>query len=291
MKNIKRLGLTLIMLLTTSSFALAQESEVVMTKEELSSFLEKVAEARRSELRSNKKAQLNSFYKNSRRGVNTNRLERQDESRVMYQLDRINDRIDNLFMLHAGAIQGNGSNSTIVTPGSSNLVPANTNATDAARIQELQRELDALKAQYQDDVAENKSNLTDLEQRILDAKTPEERRDALKDLLAKFKNFKKQVFFANDSDKLSTNDLSYINDVTDVLNKYPELSIVLEGWASPRGNANYNKQLSMRRSESVERALLDKGISAERIVSSFKGEDHSTSEAGARRVDMTVILK
>jgi outer membrane protein OmpA-like peptidoglycan-associated protein len=113
----------------------------------------------------------------------------------------------------------------------------------------------------------------------------------LEELLAKFKNFKKQVFFANNSDQLSSNDFAYIQDVAQVLKQYPELSIVLEGWASTKGKVDYNKQLSMRRSESVEQALLSNGISPVRIVSSFRGEDKSSTEAMARRVDMSIILK
>lgn len=281
MKNIKRLGLTLIMILMTSSLAIAQESEVVMTQEELTSFLEKIAETRRAQLRSERladfkrKAYMRNGKTKKQEGV-------QDDNRVLYQLDRINDRIDNLFMLHAGGVRPGANSSTLLVPGS-NQVAADTSKD--LTIAELQRQLDALKAD------QGQSNLSPEEERIANAKTPEERRDALKDLLVKFKNYKKQVFFANDSDKLTVEDQQYINDVTQVLNKYPELSIVLEGWASPRGKANYNKQLSMRRSESVERALTNKGISPSRIVSSFKGEDHSTSEAMARRVDMSVILK
>ncbi|MXV37246.1 OmpA family protein [Flavobacteriaceae bacterium Ap0902] len=284
MKIIKQLGLTFIILITSSSFAFAQESEVVMTQDELDSFLETVRDARREQLESGKTTKI----KRSTTRVKGGEYVRDGGDRVMYQLDRINDRIDNLFMLHAGGVPAVRPRSTYVVPGSN--AAATPDGYTEYTIQELQRQLDALKAE-QGDADALQSELAKVEDRIQNAQTPEERRDALKDLLAKFKNFKKQVFFANDSDQLNAEDFQYINDVTEVLNKYPELSIVLEGWASTRGNADYNKRLSMRRSESVEKALMNKGISKDRIVSSFRGEDKTTTEPQARRVDMTVILK
>lgn len=276
------------MLLTISSFAVAQESEIVMTQEELDSFLSKIAEARRSKLEAGKTFKVSkSTSRDLKNEVEA--VEEMDESNVMRQLDRINDRIDDLFMLHAMGDRIDTRKSAVVVPKNRNNVIA-VPQDDKATIAELQRQLDALKAEKAGKT-ELVQDISQEEQRIANAKTPEERRDALKDLLAKFKNFKKQVFFANDSDKVTSADMAYISDVVTILNKYPELSIVLEGWASPVGNANYNKQLSMRRSESVEKVLLEKGVSADRIVSSFRGEDKSTSVAKARRVDMSVILK
>ena len=223
---------------------------------------------------------------------------------------------------------GQGSNSTIVVPGGANspsyqpfnqgqqqylplqtkvpLSATNAEAIATARsIWELERRLDSLnsiqsnfqpKAEIEQDkdnqeITDLKNQFQSLEQRLANTQNTTERRSLLEELLSKFKNFKKQVFFANNSEQLSSNDFLYIQDVIQVLNQYPELSIVLEGWASPLGKVEYNKQLSMRRSESVERALLNKGIAPDRIVSSFRGEDTSSSAAMARRVDMTIILK
>ncbi|MGB5941963.1 MAG: OmpA family protein, partial [Leeuwenhoekiella sp.] len=65
----------------------------------------------------------------------------------------------------------------------------------------------------------------------------------------------------------------------------------LEGWASPTGKVSYNKELSMRRAESVEQAFLNNRIDKSRIISSFRGEDTTSSEAYARRVDMSIIVR
>lgn len=300
MKNIKQIGLTLALFISASSFAQEQKSEVVMTQEELTSFLEKVAEARKAQL----DARGNSSTKVIRVKSNAQTAQKgggHGDDYVTRQLERINDRIDNLFMMNS--FRGGKSN-TLVTPGQSSqyLQGQNTpmqccaeNVTEVdttkTTIAELESQLEALKSQLNSETPVIKDDSDDLQSRIDNAKTTEERRSALEELLAKYKNFKKQVFFANNSEQLNAEDFQYIKDVTEVLKKNEELSVVLEGWASPRGKADYNKQLSMRRAESVAKALRDNGIQAERIVSSFKGEDHSSSEAMARRVDMSVILK
>lgn len=330
MNNLKLIGLTFVMLFSTSAIA-QEKSEIVMTQSELESFLNTVAEARRAQLKArneakNKKelAELRSKYYNQTDARETREISNYE---ILREIDRLNARLDYATGRPDGGILsgGQGSNSTIVVPGGSNApgyvptqgqtqyvpvqmaqpVADNKQELETAKaIWDLERRLDSLKTiQAQSnlvpkdtpttnqEIDDLKSQFQTLEEKLANAETPTERRSLLEELLAKFKNFKKQVFFANNSDELSPNDYAYIQDVTKVLQQYPELSVVLEGWASTRGNADYNKQLSMRRAESVERALLGNGVSPARIVSSFRGEDQSSSEAMARRVDMSIILK
>jgi OOP family OmpA-OmpF porin len=47
------------------------------------------------------------------------------------------------------------------------------------------------------------------------------------------------------------------------------------GFADNIGNAQYNLQLSLRRAESVEKALVASGIDPERVSKESKGEDVS----------------
>lgn len=318
MKKLKLIGLTFLMIISTTAFA-QEKSEIVMTKSELESFLETIAEARRSQIKAknetrakNELAELRYQYNNridSRGNVN------RDNYEILRELDRVNARLDYMNSRNSGMLSnGQGSSSTVVVPGGSNspgYIPYNQaqqsvpdNKQDlvtAKSIWELERRLDSLKSfqanmspstkSESKEIADLKNQFQSLEQKLANTQNPTERRSLLEELLAKFKNFKKQVFFGNNSDQLNSNDFAYIQDVAQVLKQYPELSIVLEGWASTTGRPDYNKQLSMRRSESVEQALLSNGISPVRIVSSFKGEDKSSTEAMARRVDMSIILK
>lgn len=320
MNKIKIAGLTLLMALSSTVFA-QEKSEVVMTKAELESFLEKVADARRAQLKAERQKKDKAYLSELR--LRSKKTQKGfSNAEVLRELDRINMRLDYMTYGTTTQYRNGGHSSTIVVPGSNGnptYVPSQQQyiptpqvaPNNDKKIWELERQLAELKAEKTKEViytqpktdSGNNGQLTSLQNELNALKaqlsasgsnteqTTEVRREMLAELLAKFKNFKKQVFFANNSDQLSPSDYAYIQDVTKVLRDYPELSIILEGWASAKGNPEYNKQLSMRRAESVEKALLNNGIDTRRIVSSFRGEDTSTSEAMARRVDMSVILK
>ena len=119
----------------------------------------------------------------------------------------------------------------------------------------------------------------------------EERRRTLEDLLAKYGHKKTPIYFANNAYSPLPHDTEAISQIVKMLNDNPELSILLEGYASDVGSSAYNNQLSMRRSESVARLLEQRGIALQRILTAFRGIDHSVDKEKARRVDISVIIR
>lgn len=119
----------------------------------------------------------------------------------------------------------------------------------------------------------------------------EERRRTLEDLLAKYGNKKTPIYFANNAYVPLPHDTDAIDQIVTMLHNNPELSILLEGYASNVGSAEYNNQLSMKRSESVARLLQKQGISLQRILTAFRGIDDSVDKEKARRVDISVIIR
>ena len=119
----------------------------------------------------------------------------------------------------------------------------------------------------------------------------EERRRTLEDLLAKYGHKKTPVYFANNSYNPLPHDTVAIDQIVTMLRENPELSILLEGYASNVGSSEYNNQLSMRRSESVARLLQKQGIALQRILTAFRGIDDSVDKEKARRVDISVIIR
>ena len=119
----------------------------------------------------------------------------------------------------------------------------------------------------------------------------EERRRTLEDLLAKYGHKKTPIYFANNSYNPLPHDTVAIDQIVTMLRENPELSILLEGYASNVGSSEYNNQLSMRRSESVARLLQKQGIALQRILTAFRGIDNSVDIEKARRVDISVIIR
>lgn len=119
----------------------------------------------------------------------------------------------------------------------------------------------------------------------------EERRRTLEDLLAKYGHKKTPIYFANNAYVPLPHDTDAIDQIVTMLRNNPELSILLEGYASNVGTAAYNNQLSMKRSESVARLLQKQGIALQRILTAFRGIDDSVDKEKARRVDISVIIR
>jgi outer membrane protein OmpA-like peptidoglycan-associated protein len=71
--------------------------------------------------------------------------------------------------------------------------------------------------------------------------------------------------FDFNSDALDAAEEGKIDTFLDYLRRFPDVRITLSGFADERGNAAYNKQLSLRRCNSVAQALIAKGVAADRI--------------------------
>ena len=76
------------------------------------------------------------------------------------------------------------------------------------------------------------------------------------------------------------------------LRQNPKLMIELEGYADPKGDRDYNVQLSQRRVETVRRYLVQNGIELSRIHSIGLGPiaDPKTTDASKRRVTVKVLV-
>ena len=86
-----------------------------------------------------------------------------------------------------------------------------------------------------------------------------------------------------------------LRKVADVLNKYPQRTVMIEGFTDARGSAEHNKELSERRSEAIRSALIGMGIAANRIGTRGYGEDYPVADNASavgrqlnRRVEIVI---
>ena len=118
-----------------------------------------------------------------------------------------------------------------------------------------------------------------------------EKRSELEQLLAAYGHKKAVLYFANNKTIPLAYDPTIVDEMVAMLQAHPELSILLEGYASAVGSASYNNVLSMERAVAVAQILNGKGISNERILTAFKGIDSQATPAQARRVELQVIIR
>ncbi|MCD6273889.1 MAG: OmpA family protein, partial [Deltaproteobacteria bacterium] len=103
--------------------------------------------------------------------------------------------------------------------------------------------------------------------------------------------FRSEVLFDFDSFTLKPGANAELGRVADVLIRYPQTSIRIEGHTDSRGSEQYNQILSEKRAVSVKTALVQRGVSARRVQTIGFGESQpvSSSDAINRRVNIVII--
>jgi outer membrane protein OmpA-like peptidoglycan-associated protein len=88
------------------------------------------------------------------------------------------------------------------------------------------------------------------------------------------------LLFHTAATELDDNDRKRVSQLADFLNRYPMLTVKLDGFADPRGSAEQNLVLSEQRIEAVKRLLVEHGIDETRIFTAAHGESQSVAPAG-----------
>ena len=108
-------------------------------------------------------------------------------------------------------------------------------------------------------------------------------------------NVEGTILFTSSNDVQESNYNTVISSVSDLLKKYPNVKLQIEGYASSDGSKGYNQKLSNRRAANVKEALVQMGIEASRLSDVGFGEenpkDNNATAAGRannRRVSFTM---
>ncbi len=97
------------------------------------------------------------------------------------------------------------------------------------------------------------------------------------------------VFFSLGSSRLSDSAGNTIEGVKQLMQRYNQLTVLLEGYTDPSGDASANLRLSKKRVESVRMQLMNSGISSNRIILEFRGEDPTSDASFGRRVELKIL--
>jgi outer membrane protein OmpA-like peptidoglycan-associated protein len=107
--------------------------------------------------------------------------------------------------------------------------------------------------------------------------------------------FNNKILFGFDQSSLGDNAKSSLNELVDVLNKYPDTNIEVQGHTDDSGTDTYNQGLSEKRAGAVASYLRSKGISSSRITTKGFGEsapkysnDTEEGRSNNRRVDFLI---
>lgn len=108
--------------------------------------------------------------------------------------------------------------------------------------------------------------------------------------------FNSGVLFGFDKSDLTATAKSNIEELAQVLNKYPDTHVRVEGHTDDTGSDSYNYGLSERRAKSVANYLIGQGVSASRVQTFWYGEtqpkfpnDSEANRTKNRRVEFSIF--
>jgi outer membrane protein OmpA-like peptidoglycan-associated protein/opacity protein-like surface antigen len=112
-------------------------------------------------------------------------------------------------------------------------------------------------------------------------------KEILEDLVLEGVNFKIS------SDELTPESAQVLDDVAESLQAWPDVRVEVGGHTDSTGSAEFNRELSRQRAESVRQFLIDRGVDGDRITAIGYGEDQPVADnstpigrAANRRVEL-----
>lgn len=107
--------------------------------------------------------------------------------------------------------------------------------------------------------------------------------------------FSGKVLFGFDKSDLTAEARENLNSLMDILNKYPDTDIVIQGHTDNKGTDKYNQDLSERRAQAVSNYLTSHEIASKRLSTIGYGEtmpkysnDSESGRAQNRRVEFLI---
>ena len=108
--------------------------------------------------------------------------------------------------------------------------------------------------------------------------------------------FDSGILFGFDKSDLNANAKANIAKLGEVLNKYPDTRLTIQGHTDSKGDDNYNRDLSSRRANAVRDYLIANGVKGGRLNTTAYGEsapiatnDTEEGRAKNRRVEVVIV--
>ncbi len=140
-----------------------------------------------------------------------------------------------------------------------------------------------------DGVADNEDRCPDVKGTIANRGCPEMKVEDVK----RITQIASKIFFETNSDKLKVASQVQLDELAEILKRYEEANLIIEGHTDSQGEDAYNMTLSQKRTESVKTYLMGKGIMESRLTATGFGESKpiadnntSTGRAKNRRVEL-----
>ena len=100
------------------------------------------------------------------------------------------------------------------------------------------------------------------------------------------------IGFLTGSAQLGLNAKMQLHEIMELMGRYPQIRAVCTGHADATGERNSNLLLSKRRAQAVQAYLLETGVSSDRVLLNYFGEERERQSGSQdRRVEVAFYLK
>ena len=99
--------------------------------------------------------------------------------------------------------------------------------------------------------------------------------DPIEELIVETKVELNNIYFDFDKFNITSKAAFELDKLVAVMNKYPEMNIIVESHTDSRGSSSYNKGLSERRAKATVQYVISKGINDDRLKAIGMGEEVS----------------
>ncbi len=111
-------------------------------------------------------------------------------------------------------------------------------------------------------------------------------------LTEKYNLYSQTIHFENNSKTINNIYSASLNEIVSILKTFKNIDVLVQGFASNKGNPIVNQNLSMQRTEAIKTTLIAKGIHPTRILTVYFGIDYEApTDQMARRVDLSLIVR
>ncbi len=122
--------------------------------------------------------------------------------------------------------------------------------------------------------------------------------DELPKEVAKFTGVIRGIFFDTGKDVIRKQSVKTLNEAAKIFVEYKEVKVEISGHTDNVGKQDYNRDLALRRAESVKNYLVGKGVEAARITTRGAGPDEPIADntnakgrAKNRRIEFKIVLE
>lgn len=304
---IKYKKLTLLgLLLSMSSLQAQEESEIIISEENLISLIQSIKSNSINENNSIYYSNENNLFENNLYFDNESDLKIGNNDKLMKELSLLKNEVRLLKEMIQIQLNSKNNYTNSSNKKTFETLPIVGNISSQTTTEKVEPKKELVSSHKMDSLYKVISNLSStlqekeiIKKNVIDTVSVKVIRNEVNvynpevynALLKKYGSKNEKVYFENNSASLTVNEIKTLQNIHSILVNNPTIDIYIKGFTSNKGSIKYNEELALKRAEHVKLYFISKGIAPQRIISNHYGIDYSNEDDIARRVEISYLIR